>query len=225
MNNNLTGHIKYKLNLLLNMLLGKEYSYSCIPLAVIDAVYSIRQSYKKTQEIVANYCGYYKITEFKSDNKNMKIHTVSDLLGNIEKLGAKAFADDVLKSENKTAGANPMLKSEAVYQWGKVLLEHKIEAFDDLKQADLAQLEKDLRKIHGQGEAVVKYFFMLCGDDNFCKPDRHLLKFLSDALGHDVKEDEAQKLLEKSVEDLKDEYPHMTVRLLDYIIWSYQKNN
>ena len=28
---------------MLNKSLGKEYSYSCMPLAIIDAVYSIRQ--------------------------------------------------------------------------------------------------------------------------------------------------------------------------------------
>ena len=46
-----------------------------------------------------------------------------------------------------------------------------------------------------------------------------------DNINADVKNaDEAQEFLESVVEELKADYPDMTVRMLDYIIWDYQRN-
>ena len=222
MKQQLAKHIKNKLNLL-NTVLGKEYSYSCLPLAALDAVYSIRQDYKQTQKIVDNYCGYYGIAKYKGDS-NKKIHTVSEFISNIEKNGVEQFAVDVLHSKNMTAGGQPILKAEAVYEFCEILRKNGIEKFDNFAKSDKDKLEKELLQIHGQGQAVVKYFFMLCGNDNFCKPDRHILKFLSEVVEKEVNADEAQKLLETATDELKSDYPNMTVRLLDYVIWNYQRN-
>ena len=219
---NLTNQIRNKLNLL-NGQLGKEYFYSCMPLAIIDAVYSIRQEYKKVREIVNNYCAYYNIAVYK-DEGNANIHTISDLIKNIEEAGTEVFAEDILHCNNKTAGANPMLKTQAVYEFAKVLKDNDVECFDDFNIADMGNIEKELLKIHGQGQAVVRYFFMLCGDDNFCKYDRHVQNFLEEINAGVKNADEAQELLENVVEELKTEYPYMTVRMLDYIICDYQRN-
>lgn len=208
---------------MLNKSLGKEYSYSCMPLAIIDAIYSIRQDYKTVRRLVNNYCTYYNIAIYK-DESNANIHTISDLIKNIEEVGTEVFAKDILHCNNKTAGANPILKSQAVYEFAKVLKDNNIECFDDFNITDMGNIEKELLKIHGQGQAVVRYFFMLCGDKNTCKPDTHILNFLKEVLQYNVKADEAQELLKNAVEELKTEYPYMTVRMLDYIIWDYQRN-
>lgn len=47
----LDEYIKEKITLI-NKPLGKEYSYSCIPLAIVDAVYSIQQSYTQAENAV-----------------------------------------------------------------------------------------------------------------------------------------------------------------------------
>ncbi len=117
-----------------------------------------------------------------------------------------------------------MLKSQAVYEFAKVLKDNDIECFDDFNSADMGNIEKELLKIHGQGQTVVRYFFMLCGNDNFCKYDRHIQNFLKE-INVDVQNaDEAQALLERIVKELKKDYPTMTVRLLDHLIWNYQRN-
>lgn len=222
MNKNLTKQIKNKLNLLKGQL-GKEYNYSCMPLAIIDAVYSIRQEYKKVRAIVNNYCTYYNIAVYK-DESNANIHTVSDLIKNIEEVGTEVFAKDILHCNNKTAGANPMIKSQAVYEFAKVLKDNGIECFKDFAKTDIDKLEKELLNIHGQGQAVIRYFFMLCGDDNFCKYDRHIKNFLEEINADVENADEAQALLERIVKELKKDYPTMTVRLLDHLIWNYQRS-
>ena len=199
--------------------LPQEYNYSCIPLAVIDAVYSVRLRYSTTVNIVNNYCNEYGIGVYKNDS-NKKVHTISDLIGIIEKTGTDVF----LRNDYKTAGANPMLKSKAVYEFAKVLKENNIECFEDFRSADVEKLEKELLKIHGQGQAVVRYFFMLCGDDSFCKYDTHIKNFLDDINANVKNADEAQEFLTSVVKELKAYYPDMTVRMLDYIIWDYQRN-
>ena len=117
------------------------------------------------------------------------------------------------------------LKADNVYKWAVILQKNGIENFDDFRKKMNEDIEKELKSVKGQGgEGVaLQYLYMLCGDDDKCKPDTHLLRFLSNALGRDVKANEAQGLMEQVVDFLKSEYSQMKVRLLDYTIWSFQK--
>ena len=65
---------------------------------------------------------------------------------------------------------------------------------------------------------------MLAGDDNLAKPDRHILRFIQNHLGTIPTLQEAQHILENTVRILHNEYPNVTVRLLDYTIWNYSAN-
>ena len=205
----------------LNIALGKEYNYSCLPLAVIDAIYSIRLNYNTVKKIVDRYCKYYGVAKYRQDCGS--IHTISDLIKNINVQGCEKFASGILMSNNKTAGINSNLKSYAVLKWAEILKENNIENFDDIKEADLKKLENKLKSVKGQGEAAVKYFFMLCGCEKFCKPDRHIINFFSNIEGYTINQLEAQWFMESVVKDLNNRNIDITVRQLDYIIWCYQK--
>ena len=208
---------------LLNTILGKEYHYASLPLAIIDAVFSIRVNYSCASNVVKRYCTYYNLPVEKS--ATAPAHTVSNLIQNIESLGSsEKFANEVLNNTHKTAGKNPILKAEAVYQWAKVLKEFRIETFEDMQKADKQLLEKKLQEIHGQGKEVVRYFFMLCGDENFVKADIWILQFLSSILQRDVKDVEAEPLLKAVAIELRQENSGITPRLLDNIIWQYQRS-
>lgn len=210
-----------KLNFL-NIALGKEYNYSCLPLAVIDTVYSIQLNYKTVEKIVDRYCKYYGIAKYKNNSDN--IHTISDLIENINAEGVEKFASDVLKSKNKTAGLNKISKAQAVLEWSEILKGNGIETFDDFNKIASEQLEKELKKVKGQGKAAVKYLFMLCGNKNFCKPDRHIINFFSNILNRTVNQLEIQDIMESIVRDLKNKNVDITLRQLDYVIWKYQKS-
>jgi hypothetical protein len=81
----------------------------------------------------------------------------------------------------------------------------------------------EIRKIRGQGTGITwNYFLMLSGNDSFCKPDRQLLGFISEALKGEIKNiAEAQNIMLNATAILKKTYPNITVRLLDHTIWVY----
>jgi len=63
---------------------------------------------------------------------------------------------------------------------------------------------------------------MLSGNDDLCKPDRHILRFLSEGLQREVKDtNEAQTIMLDAVAALKDRHSHLTVRIQDHTIWKY----
>lgn len=76
------------------------------------------------------------------------------------------------------------------------------------------------------GTAGLNYLFMLAGDPNRCKPDVHIHHCIRDACGRDVSDNECQILLTDAVAVLRNDYPYLTVVLLDSIIWQkYQIGN
>lgn len=64
---------------------------------------------------------------------------------------------------------------------------------------------------------------MLSGSGNAIKPDRIVVIFLSKALSRDVKLHESQSLLKAVSNKLKTSYPNINLRLLDYQIWEFQR--
>ena len=66
---------------------------------------------------------------------------------------------------------------------------------------------------------------MLAGDESFVKPDRHILRFIQRYAGIMPTVDEAQLIFEKTVAELNDKYPNLTVRLLDNVIWAYMADD
>jgi len=99
----------------------------------------------------------------------------------------------------------------------------EIQTFQDihhwLNHAEQQQkLIKAITSIHGIGEATYRYLLMLSGDDQMVKPDRMILRFIENAVGEDVNEVEAVKLIQAVSEHLRPQYPVLNSRLLDYII-------
>ena len=83
-----------------------------------------------------------------------------------------------------------------------------------------------IQSVKGIGPAGLNYLFMLAGDPDRCKPDVHIHRFIYDAIGVNVSDEQCQILLTDVVKLLKYEYPNLTVRSLDSIIWNkYQIGN
>ena len=70
---------------------------------------------------------------------------------------------------------------------------------------------------------MLRYFIMLTGDDDTCKPDRHIRCFLEPITGKDITDLEIQELFEKAISSLRESHPHLTIRRLDNLIWNYQR--
>ena len=61
--------------------------------------------------------------------------------------------------------------------------------------------------------------FMLTGDPDRCKPDVHIHKYIKDACDTDVSNQDCQMIFTEAVNILKSDYPNITVRDLDSVIW------
>ena len=80
--------------------------YVHVPLAVLDAVFSINTKYKAAQNVVARYRAYAEV----DDNQEHSITTFLQLASNF---GPDDFAGQVLKNRQRTSTRGGILKAEA----------------------------------------------------------------------------------------------------------------
>jgi hypothetical protein len=189
MNNDILIVAEYcKANLdLNNNKLPSEYSYSCLPLCVIDAVYSIGVNYKSTQNTVKHFCDCLNLTMF-SDIHPPKISdqiSISQFLELFSEYGSEQMASVVFNNLQRTSSRNGILKAEAVKKFSETLLHFSVEYFQDLiKISGDPEFEYNITNIPGQHSGIsLTYFHMLSGDNNNIKPDRMIIKYLFSILG------------------------------------------
>jgi hypothetical protein len=209
--------------------LGEEYFYQSLPLCIIDAVFSIGVRYESTRAVVIKYCDYFHLQRIREPldilPRMEEQESIGEFIEKIDKLGIEHFTDQVFKNRQRTSTRNGILKTMAVYQFASVLRKYGVNYFQDVPKVmfDL-QLEKEIKDIPGQGSGIsLRYFFMLAGSNDFIKPDRMILRFLTNALGLTPSIEECQLLLKEASDVLKVKYKHMNPRLLDYQIWSFTR--
>ena len=221
-----------------NLNLGKEFYYQHLPLCVIDSVFSIGIRYSTVQNVVKNFCTYFYWKEFRNPIPSgyppiLEQHSISDFINLYQKMGLNFtfFADKVYKNKNRTSSRNGILKAEAAYWFAKVLQQNGIEFFQDVQKilsniSLLQQVECQIKCIKGQGSGVsFDYFLMLAGDCNSVKPDRMVMRFLSSIYGVKIyKPKDAALYLGDLFAKLSSSVNNLTLRKLDYAIWSYQRS-
>lgn len=212
-----------------NAKLGDEGFYQSLPLCIIDSVYSIGVKYEGTRHTVKKYCDYYGLQRIRFNQESIPLtedqESIEHFIKKMESDGIEFFADTVFRNRQRTSSRDGILKADAVLCFAKVLKEYKVNYFQDIHWVvNNTEFEKDIRKIHGQGSGIsLKYFLMLSGSENLIKPDRWIKKFIKDAIDKNVSDEQAQLLLSGVCEKLKFNYPHLTPRLLDNVIWKYQR--
>ena len=200
--------------------------YKSLPLCILDAVYSIGVKYSSTAKVTERYIKHYEL-DISRDVAGSNEHTIKDFLKNIENAGgAKAFAEEVVHNRQRTSSRNGILKAEACELVAKVFESHGINTLSDFANYDKKdELDKDILAVHGQASGVMlRYLYMLSGDDKRIKPDRMIQRFVEGFDPTIKSHDELQELVSRAAEVLKSKYPSMTPRFLDHIIWEYQKN-
>ena len=108
-----------------NYELPDEYSYSCLPLCLLDAVFSIGANYKSTQNVVDRFCDINNLEKFKSDTS--EDYTIKEFIDYIDKTGVQSFAENVIKNTQRTSSTNGILKAEAVLECAKVFERNSIQ--------------------------------------------------------------------------------------------------
>ena len=139
---------------------------------------------------------------------------------------ADQAATTIFANRQRTSTRGGILKSEAVVHFAHILDESGIQTLEDLVQkADtLPSVETKIRQIPGQLSGLSwRYFLMLGGASHLTKPDRQVLRFLKAATGKNFSTESAQLLLVAVCEQLRSQFPLISPRELDHLIWKYQR--
>ena len=220
--------------------LPDDYFYASLPLCVIDAVWSLGVNFKSVLNVVGRYCEKTGVPRYRTPDEIPAVQeTVSDLVAHLDalnseqpadmELGLLAASERLFDNRKPTSWQSGILKAEAVRRFAVVLRDHGLERLEDAMRAIANpaandDLESAIRAIPGQGSGIsLDYFWMLAGDDSRIKPDTMVIRFLEETLGRKVKEGEPLRLLTLVSEDLEGYNPHMTPRLLDHLIWRWQR--
>ncbi|MBQ8731485.1 MAG: hypothetical protein IJY82_01465 [Oscillospiraceae bacterium] len=205
--------------------LPEEFFYNSLDLCIIDAVFSIGVKYEGVKNVVRKY---QKHLEHAHPALSKRSRTTSEAISVFESYSSILdFAKDVLNLQ-RTSTKNGILKAEAVLEVLKVLDKHDIQDVNHFRNLDSTkqeEVDKEILAVKGQGSGIMlKYLYMLVGNDDVCKPDRMLHRFITNISGRKMLDDELQRVMANACEILSKEYPTLTVRTLDNQIWQYQKN-
>ena len=208
--------------------LGGEYGYDCLPLCVIDAVWSIGVRYGGVKNVVARYSAHYALEH----DENRHEHSVAELTLAMEEKGVAWFAEEVFRNAQRTSTRGGILKAEAVYRFAAILKRHgmytiqdipKIDWYENLRNEIQRPYAQEILSIPGQRSGIsLSYFYMLTGSSGLVKPDRMVYGFLRETLNRQVSDADAQHLLSYASQRLNSDFPELTPRLLDHQIWKYQ---
>lgn len=209
--------------------LGYEYYYASMPLCVVDSVFSIGVRYEGVTNTIQRLCDYYKISQRAKDKLTVpsidEQLSASDFLKMFGDNTPEQLANEVYKNRQRTSTHNGILKAEAVIRFLKVLKDFNAEYFQDVPRLiNNDSFEFCIKAIPGQGSGIsLKYFFMLAGTDDFIKPDRMIIRFLQAATGQKFNLEQCQTILYGVTSELIKQGHTLTPKLLDNIIWNYQR--
>ncbi len=208
---------------------GGEYNHSCVPLCVIDAVFSIGVRYRRVENTLSRFCEFSRVPM----NRRRKMPPpedqwpVSRLLKLYKTHGAKFMMEKVYCNRQRTSTANGITKSEAVLRFAQVLGEFGVEYFQHVKGIlGDAEFEAKIMQIPGQRSGIsLRYFYMLAGSEDFIKPDRMINRFVEAATSKTFSLDETTRLVVEASKVLSAVRPGLKPRTLDNFIWQYQRGS
>lgn len=208
-----------------------DNSYGCLPLCVIDAVFSIGARYASTKRVPVSWA--------RSQNPSWPIErsqteverTVSEFIRAMSLFTDDELADGIFKNRQRTSAQNGILKSTAVREFALALQAAGIDRFDDLvDEHRLKQAEGLVRSIKGQRSGTSFDYFLILSGKDLVKADRMVCRFVATASQlPKVSPLEAKNAVIGAANILGLEFPNVSTRVLDHAIWQYEsdlaKNN
>ncbi|MDY3904739.1 MAG: hypothetical protein SO007_06090 [Candidatus Enteromonas sp.] len=208
----LLAHIKDKIGIRNP---GKISYYRSLPICILDDIFSLRAKYEtNTLPTVKRYANH-----FLNGNIYFDGYLINNFIEDLNKEGLPKVMNNILKNRQVVGRKK---KIEVCYDIAKKLQElgiQTIKEFASFNNKDYLTLS--LRSVKGVGDAAINYLFMMTGDSNRVKPDIHIHHCIKDAIGHDVSNEDCQKLFKEVSKAAKDEYPFVTPRLLDSLVWAH----
>jgi hypothetical protein len=198
--------------------------YAHLPLALIDAVYSIRSRYAAVERVVAGYVaatGTERQALTARDSPGFREHGLDSLLKQAATLHGEALADTLFAGSRSRTGGR--LKADVCLDAARRLQAAGVTCIPDLiDHAGSAEVRHAWTGVHGLAWVTWQYFCSLVGIDHL-KPDVMLTRFVSETLGRHATPAETDALLTLAVESLLPEHPGLTKRTLDHTIWRFQR--
>ena len=210
--------------------LGCEYFYQSLPLCVIDAVFSIGVRYKSVQRVVRRYCDYFNLQQFRKEGTALPPEenqlSVADFVDQMLRYGSEIFTQKIFNNRQRTSTRNGIRKSDAVQRFAEALQKHHVNYLQDVaKILSNPAFTSAITLIPGQRSGIsLSYFFMLSGSDDLVKEDRWIFRFLERCLNRKVAQGEALQILVGACQKLKPNHPNLTPRLLDNLVWNYERS-
>ena len=207
--------------------LADEYCYRSLPLCVIDTIYSIGAHYKSTELTVKRFCDFFgleRLSMVRYPDPASQL-PVSEFLAIYDRFGISEMANRVFQNRQRTSTRNGILKADAVLRVSQLLHSHAVEYLQDVaKVIENKDFEAEFRAIPGQTSGIsLRYFYMLVGSDDYVKPDRMIARFIRSATNRDFSVGEMHQAIVSAAGVLSSDYPQLTPRLLDNLIWKYQR--
>lgn len=204
--------------------LPQEYFYSSLAFCLADSIFSMGVRYQSVQKVVTNLSSVIEVPQFKASKSTP--YTLIQFADFLDRYNDNELAHKVFQNRQRTSSTNGILKAEAVKVACDLLLKHGIRDFEQVTEKSLSDVQPDFLKIKGQGSGIsFKYFCMLAGNEYLVKPDRMICRFIQDtiALPKTPTPSQAEHYFFAAYERLKNEHHDLTPRILDYIIWNFQR--
>ncbi len=198
--------------------------YAHLPLALIDAVFSIRSHYSAVERAVAAYCTATGTTcDPLAARANLEFseHGVDDLLRKVGALSGIDLADQFFGGNRSRSAGH--LKADLCTTVASRLQAVSVTSIEDLRQrAGNAEIRRAWTGVNGLGWVTWQYFCSLVGIDHL-KPDVMLMRFVSQTLNRNVGPAETDAMLSNAFEVLLPSHKGLTKRGMDHAIWQFQR--
>jgi len=207
-----------------------ELKYAHLSLCVLSAVFSINTRAEAERNVSTRYIAWRGIpVTYRPDRQVFLREDAQEPLSQFvqigRNMGSDQFMETVLNNRQWTSTTirSSIRKAEASLQFAEVLVAYGIEYFQDL-HPDLQRnhdFATTIQGITGQGSGIsYDYFWMLSGDENAVKIDRHVYNYLEQVVGHALTNDEMKALVRVAAAQLG-----LTPREVDNQIWEWRKKH
>ncbi len=203
--------------------------YKSLPMCIIDAVFSIGVKYQSVEKAEKAFISHFNL-DISKKYPIVNEYTINDFIRDMDTFASLEDAAVIgFNNRQRTSSVNGILKAEACYRVAKVFQNHNINSLGDFnKYTNKRMLDSDILKVKGQSSGIMlKYLYMLAGNANEVKPDRHMVNFMKKVFPHLTMspkyQPEIKKIIAETVLELKPKYPQLTERFLDVLIWDHMR--
>ena len=198
--------------------------YNSVALCALDASFSARANYGGVVNVIESFCENYGFNgrTYETCPRAEEQNKVSEVCRSLQGISPEELAE-IVNNRQRIGGrlkAALFLDCLHVFQgFGIETYQYMQNRFDD------PHLERAFSALRGIGPATLSYLYMLVGDSNDVKVDRHIRTFATAATGNpDLSGEQIKELFRYAARELANDYPDMTARHLDHIVWEYQRN-